>query len=61
MCQSKTQQNFIMFIIVLWQNVSILTDSSSGPSKKIDPYLAMFKCWDPTALFETLLSKDLFS
>jgi len=37
-----------MFIIVLGQYVSILTESSSGPSKKIDPYL---KC----------LSKDLFS
>jgi len=31
MCQ--TQQNFIMFIIVLGQHVSILTESSSGPSK----------------------------
>jgi len=30
-----------MFIIVLGQNVSILIESSSGPSKKIDPY---FKC-----------------
>ena len=32
MCQ--TQQTFIMFIIVLGQNVSILIESSSGPSKK---------------------------
>jgi hypothetical protein len=32
-----------MFIIVLGQHVSILIESSSGPSKKIDPYLAMFK------------------
>ena len=40
---SQTQQNFIMFIIVLGQHVSILIESSSGPSKKIDPYLEMFK------------------
>ena len=32
-----------MFIIVLRQHVSILKESSSGPSKKIDPYLEMFK------------------
>ena len=32
----QTQQNFIMFIIVLGRHVSILTESSSGP-KKIDP------------------------
>jgi len=32
-----------MFIIVLGQHVSILTESSSGTSKKIDPYLAMFQ------------------
>ena len=30
---------FIMFIIVLGQHVSILIESSSGPSKIIDPYL----------------------
>jgi len=46
-----------MFFILLGQNVSILTESSSGPSKKIDPYLAKFKMrcgirWDPTAHFE---------
>ena len=41
MCQ--TQQNFIMFIIVLGQHVSILIESSSGPSKKIDPYLECLK------------------
>jgi len=28
-----------MFFIVLGQHVSILIESSSGPSKKIDPYL----------------------
>ena len=33
-----------MFIIVLGQHVSILIESSSGPSKKIDPYLEMLKC-----------------
>ena len=42
MCQ--TQQTFIMFIIVLGQHVSILIESSSGPSKKTDPYLEMLKC-----------------
>jgi len=41
MCQ--TQQNFIMFITVLRQHVSILIELSSGPSKDRDPYLAMFK------------------
>jgi len=41
----QTQQNF-MFIIVLQQHVSILIESSSGPSKNADPYLALFKmCW----------------
>jgi len=33
-----------MFITVLGQHVSILTESSSGPSKKIDPYLKCLKC-----------------
>jgi hypothetical protein len=32
-----------MFIIVLGQHVSIVIESSSGPSKNTDPYLAMFK------------------
>ena len=32
-CISQTQQNFTMFIIVLGQLVSILIESSSGPSK----------------------------
>jgi len=32
-----------MFIIVLGQHVSILIESSSGPSKNTDHYLAMFK------------------
>jgi len=37
-----------MFIIVLGQHVSILKESSTGPSKKTDPYTAMFKnaVWD---------------
>ena len=42
MCQ--TQHTFIMFFIVLGQHVSILIESSSGLSKKIDPYLKMLKC-----------------
>ena len=42
-CVSQTQQTFIIFFIVLGQHVSILIESSSGPSKKIqvdsyDPY-----------------------
>ena len=41
MCQ--TQQNFFMFSIVLGQHVSNLIESFSDPSKKIDPYLEMFK------------------
>jgi len=32
-----------MFIIVLGQHVSILIESSSGPSKNTNPYLATFK------------------
>jgi len=40
-----------MFIIVLGQHVSISTESSSGPSKNTDSYLAMFKmrCGIPNA------------
>ena len=40
-----------MFIIVLGQHVSILIESSSGPSKKIYPYLETFKlrCRIPNA------------
>ena len=33
-----------MFINVLGQHVSILIESSSGPSKKTDPYLEILKC-----------------
>jgi len=52
-----------MFIVVPGQHVSILIESSSGLSKKTNPYLAMFKnaLWDITVQFETLLSKNLFS
>ena len=32
-CISQTQQNFIVFVIVLVQHVSILIESSSVPSK----------------------------
>jgi len=38
----KHNKPFFMFFIVLGQHVSILIESSSGPSKKIDPYLEMF-------------------
>ena len=40
-----------MFIIVLGQHVSTLIESSSGPSKNTDPYLAMFRmrCGIPNA------------
>jgi len=40
-----------MFTIVLGQHVSILIESSSGPSKKIDPYLKCLKmrCGIPNA------------
>ena len=37
MCQSNTTNLYYVFI-VLGQHVSILIESSSGPSKKIDPY-----------------------
>jgi len=48
---SQTERNFIMFIIVLGQHVSIRIESSSGPSKNTDPYLAGFKmrCGIPNA------------
>jgi hypothetical protein len=50
MSQSNTR-NFIGFIIVLGQHVSILVESYSGPSKKIDPYLKCLKmrCVIPNA------------
>ena len=48
-----------MFIIVLGQHVSILTESSSGPSKKIDPYLKCLKmrCGIPKAY---ILDKTMY-
>ena len=50
MCQSNTTKLYL-FIIVLGQHVSILIESSSGPSRNTDPYLAMFKmrCGIPNA------------
>jgi len=40
-----------MFIIVLGERVSLLIESSSGPSTDTDPYLKMFKmrCGVPKA------------
>jgi len=48
-----------MFIIVLEQHVSILVESSSGPSKNTDPCLAMFKmrCGIPNAY---ILDKTMY-
>jgi len=48
-----------MFIIVLGQHVSILMESSSGPSKNTDSYLAMFKmrCGIPNAY---ILDKTMY-
>jgi len=43
MCQSNTTNLYYVFI-VLGQHVSILIESSSGSSKKIDPNLEMLKC-----------------
>jgi len=44
-----------MFINVLGQHVSILIESSSGPSKNTDPYLEI-----PQRIL-TFISKDLVS
>jgi len=56
--QSNTK-NFIMFTTVLGQHVSILIESSSGPSKNTDPYLAKFKmrCGIPKAY---ILDKTMY-
>jgi hypothetical protein len=58
MYQSKTT-NLCYVYYVLGQHVSILIESSSGPSKKTDPYLEMcgipiknVSVWDPTAHFK---------
>ena len=50
-CVSQTQQNFVMCIIVLGRHVSILIESSSGPSEKIGLYLKCLKmrCGIPNA------------
>ena len=42
MCQSNTTNLYYVFT-VLGHHVSILIEPSSGPSKKIDPYLEMFQ------------------
>jgi len=60
MCQSNTTQfYFIMFIIVLGQYVLILTELSSGPSNKIDPYLkcSKMRCGIPNA---DILDKTMY-
>jgi len=48
-----------MFIIVLGQHVSILTESSSGSCKKIDPYLKCLNmcCGTPNAY---ILDKTMY-
>ena len=49
-----------MFITVLGQYVSILIESTSGPSKNTDPYLAMYKmhCGIPNAyILDTTMYK----
>jgi hypothetical protein len=48
----ETSYNLLnIYIIVLGQHVAILIESSSGPSKNTDTYLAMFKmrCGIPNA------------
>jgi len=49
--QQNINKLLCFFLIVLVQHVSILIESSSGPSKNTDPYLAMFKmrCGIPNA------------
>jgi len=56
-CVSQTQQNFIMFIIVLGQHVSILIESSSGLSKKIDPYIKCKAKQNDTDILYIVLSR----
>ena len=47
----KHNKLLFFFFTVLGQHVSILIESCSGPSKKTDLYLEMFKmrCWIPNA------------
>ena len=56
------KQTFIMFIIALGQHVSILTESSSGPSKKIDTSLEMFKmrCGIPNAYILDIIMYKMY-
>ena len=58
MSQSNTTK-FIMFIIVLGRHVSVLIESSSGPSKKIDPYFKCLKmrCGIPNSYIPAFLIK----
>ena len=55
-CISQTQQNFIMFIIVLGRHVSILIESSSDPSMYkmhfIHSFIKNESVWDPTTHFK---------
>jgi len=61
MCQSNTTNLYYIFI-VLGQHVSILIESSSGPSKKIDPYLELLNAlWDLTAHFNTEWPKKMYT
>ena len=48
-----------MFIVVLGQHVSILIESSSGPSMNTNPFLVMFKmcCGIPNAY---ILDKTMY-
>ena len=51
-----------MYIIVLGQHVSILIESSSGPSKNTDPYLTMFKmrCGIPNAYIRDITMYKMY-
>jgi len=62
MYESNTTKLF-MFIIVLGQHVSILIESSSGPSKNTDHYLTMLKmsCGIPNAYILDILHMSLCS
>jgi len=44
MCQSNTTNLYYVFYCIRALHASILIESSSGPSTKIDPYLEMLKC-----------------
>ena len=55
----SVKHNKSLLCFLLGQHVSILIESSSGPSKKIDPYLEMFKmhCGIPNAY---ILDKTMY-